>query len=128
MRFCVATLLLRGRSRGELPPTPTASTSWPGPLPVRWRTSLCGTTAPHPARLILISDNHLRGATLVAAPTPVGSLASAVGGGRSSDRSANQGLAIIPTKRHGLPVRGLMARPVQDTPWASGPSARRTSA
>ena len=34
--FRVATLLLRERSRGELPPTPTASTSLPGPLPVRW--------------------------------------------------------------------------------------------
>jgi hypothetical protein len=53
MRSRVATRLLRERSRGELPPTPLASTSSPGPRPV----SLAAYAAPlrpHPARWILV--------------------------------------------------------------------------
>jgi hypothetical protein len=46
---CVATFLLRDRSRRELPPAPIASTSQPGPHPVCFQRSVMRHPAPAPS-------------------------------------------------------------------------------
>jgi hypothetical protein len=59
MRSRVATRLLRGRSRGELPPTPRASTSSPGPRPVRWRRQLMRIHCPAPSSMDTVSGDRV---------------------------------------------------------------------